>query len=104
MLREARTRHGRARLGYAWAIIEPLAMITFLTVLFLSSERQVAQTAILLCFFATGVLAFQAYRNTSVYICNAFVQNKSLFNYPMVKTDRRGSFPVYSSTVQHMFL
>lgn len=85
ILREARVRHGRARLGYTWAIVEPVLMISFLTVLFTQFRAATGPDGNFALFFATGVLAFQAYRNTSTYICNAFSANRQLFNYPMVK-------------------
>jgi capsular polysaccharide transport system permease protein len=85
VIREARVRHGRARIGYAWAIIEPVLLISILTIIFTEFRAVNAKGDNFALFFATGVLAFQAFRNTSVYICTAFEQNKPLFNYPMVK-------------------
>lgn len=84
VLREARVRHGRARIGYSWAIIEPVLMTLILTFLFaeVSSRSNGRDFAL---FFATGVLTFQLFRNTSIYVSMAFEQNRPLFNYPMVK-------------------
>ncbi|CUJ17420.1 ABC transporter permease [Cognatishimia activa] len=104
VLREARTRHGRARLGYAWAIIEPLAMITFLTLLFSQFRTSNGPDGNFALFFATGVLAFQAYRNTSVYICNSFAQNKNLFNYPMVKPIDAALARLFLDCATHVFV
>ncbi|MGH1331725.1 MAG: ABC transporter permease [Paracoccaceae bacterium] len=85
VLREARVRHGRARIGYTWAIIEPVLLISILTFLFGLVGRGGTSSGDFALFFATGVLAFQTYRNTSTYISMAFDQNRPLFNYPMVK-------------------
>lgn len=85
ILREARVRHGRARFGYAWAIVEPVLLIMFLTILFSQFRGANGPDGNFALFFATGVLAFQAYRNTSSYIGTSFHQNRKLFNYPMVK-------------------
>lgn len=85
VLREARVRHGRSRLGYSWAIVEPVLLITFLTILFSQFRGSSGPDGNFALFFATGVLAFQSFRSTSAYICNSFYQNRQLFNYPMVK-------------------
>jgi len=85
VLREARVRHGRARIGYTWAIIEPVLMISILTFLFKQVGTGGANGRDFALFFATGVLSFQLYRNTSSYVSMSFDQNRPLFNYPMVK-------------------
>jgi capsular polysaccharide transport system permease protein len=83
VLREARVRHGRERIGYTWAIIEPVLLISILTFLFqLIGTGGRSDFAL---FFATGVLSFQLFRNTSSYVSMSFDQNRPLFNYPMVK-------------------
>ena len=84
ILREARVRHGRARIGYTWAILEPVLLITAMTLLFNEFGRGMGSGNFAL-FFATGVLAFQLFRNTSVYVSMSFDQNMPLFNYPLVK-------------------
>jgi len=84
VLREARVRHGRARIGYTWAIIEPVLLISTMTFLFGLVGKGGKGSGFAL-FFATGVLAFQLYRNTSTYVSMSFDQNRPLFNYPMVK-------------------
>lgn len=85
VLREARVRHGRARIGYMWAIIEPVLLISILTFLFSQVGKGNASGGDFALFFATGVLSFQLFRNTSTYVSMAFDQNRPLFNYPMVK-------------------
>ncbi|WP_370231848.1 ABC transporter permease [Cognatishimia sp.] len=85
VLREARVRHGRTRIGYLWAIIEPVLLTTILTVLFTQFRTDSPMEGGFALFFATGVLAFQAYRNPSQYVSGAFDQNQQLFNYPLVK-------------------
>lgn len=85
VLREARVRHGRARIGYSWAIIEPVLLISVLTILFSQFGRRGGDSGEFALFFATGVLAFQLFRNTSTYVSLAFDNNRPLFNYPPVK-------------------
>jgi capsular polysaccharide transport system permease protein len=85
VLREARVRHGRSRLGYLWTIIEPALMISFLTFLFDALRPPTAGGGSFAVFFATGVLSFQLFRNISQYVGFAFDANRPLLNYPPVK-------------------
>lgn len=85
VLREARVRHGRSRAGYAWSIVEPVLLISVLTFLFSSFRSQSDSPINFAVFFATGVLPFQFFRNSSQYISQAFQSNLPLFNYPLVK-------------------
>jgi capsular polysaccharide transport system permease protein len=85
VLREARVRHGRSRAGYTWSIVEPVLLISVLTFLFTNFRSQSDSAINFAIFFATGVLPFQLFRNSSQYISQAFQSNLPLFNYPMVK-------------------
>lgn len=85
VVREARVRHGRSRLGYLWAILEPALMISFLTFLFDLLRPPSAAGGNFAVFFATGVLTFQLFRNISQFVSNAFEANRPLLNYPPVK-------------------
>ena len=84
VLREARVRHGRSKAGYTWAIVEPVLQVTILTMLFREFRAGDGTTDFAL-FFATGVLSFNAFRNSAAYIMHSFEANRPLFNYPMVK-------------------
>jgi len=85
LLREARVRHGRSRVGYAWSIVEPVLLISVLTFMFSTFRPQSNSTVSFAIFFATGVLPFQLFRNSSQYISQSFQANLPLFNYPLVK-------------------
>ena len=67
ILREARVRHGRTRFGYVWAIIEPAALIMFLTLLFSQFRATTATSVDFATFFATGVLPW----NGGVFVTDA---------------------------------
>ncbi len=86
VLREARVRYGRSRLGYFWAVVEPAIMIAFLTVVFTAFRNtQPAAGGSFAIFFATGVLPFQMFRTSSTRISSALEANRPLFNYPLVR-------------------
>lgn len=104
VLREARVRHGRARIGYLWAIIEPVMLITILTILFSQFRDDSTANGGFALFFATGVLAFQSFRNTSQYVSGAFEQNRPLFNYPMVKPMDAAFARLVLDSATHIFI
>lgn len=85
ILREARVRHGRSRLGYAWAVVEPFAVVSVMTLFFVAVDRGANRALAFPIFFATGILPFQYFRHASVFIGLSLESNKPLFNYPTVR-------------------
>lgn len=84
LLREARVRHGRSRLGYAWAVVEPFAIIAIITLLFSGFFGRRAFSTELGTFYALGVVHFQYFRHCSNHVGMSIEQNKPLLNYPTV--------------------
>ncbi len=85
VLREARVRHGRTRLGYLWALIEPVFYVAVLSLLFSSFRSRAPHGESFALFFATGILPFQFYRNLANHVGGGFHANRPLFSYPLVK-------------------
>ncbi|MBT9386516.1 ABC transporter permease [Pseudooceanicola sp. CBS1P-1] len=85
LLREARVRHGRSHLGYGWAVIEPVALILFLTLVFSQLRSSGISGYDFALFFATGVLPFNLFRTSSQYASGALEANRPLFHYPPVQ-------------------
>lgn len=84
ILRETRVRYGRSRIGYAWALIEPIAIVAFITLAvsgFLGRRQFSTDFGI---FFALGVINFQFFRHASNFIAMSIEANTPLFNYPAV--------------------
>lgn len=84
-VRELNTRFGRFRLGYLWAILEPLAMISVL-----SGVRVIFGTSAIAglpfpVFFAAGVLAYLFFNHIINSSLSAVEANLGLFNYQRVK-------------------
>lgn len=86
ILREARMRHGRSRIGYAWAVIEPFAIILVVTA-FLRSGSLGGGPAHpeIAIFLATGILPFRFYRHASSFVGLSLEANAPLFSYPTVR-------------------
>ncbi len=84
ILREMTTRYGRSAGGYIWAVIEPVAFVALLSLLFSQITRVPAHGPSFPLFFATGVIAFFTYRDIAETTSSAVKVNKSLFTYPHV--------------------
>lgn len=84
-LRELNTRFGRLRLGYFWAILEPLTFMFILTVL--RGKLTAAPLAGLDApvFFASGILGYTMFRNIVTSALAGVESNMGLFNYQRVK-------------------
>jgi capsular polysaccharide transport system permease protein len=85
ILRETRTRFGRNRLGYLWALIEPIVVtFTFYFVLKIAG-RGLPPGMGLFSFIATGVLPYTLFSNTVTRVADAVNSNKALLYYPQVR-------------------
>ena len=84
--REMKTRFGRYRLSYFWALIEPLSQILLLSVLFsLIRDDGGFYDIPFPVFFATGILAFFAFQKIVLMLRVCIQANKGLFSYKQVK-------------------
>jgi capsular polysaccharide transport system permease protein len=84
ILREARVRHGRSRIGYAWALIEPFVIVAVITLLFSGILGRRTISYELGVFYALGVVQFQYFRHASSFIGMSLEANNALLNYPTV--------------------
>jgi capsular polysaccharide transport system permease protein len=86
LLRETRTRFGKSRLGYAWALLSPLLQISILSGLFYMTGRHIPPVGnSIILFFASGVLPYQLFMKTSNMIMNAIRSNDALMYFPVVE-------------------
>ncbi len=84
MLREMSTTYGRSAMGYAWAILEPVAGIALLAVIFATGFRSPPIGSNFALFFASGVLPFMAYMDVQSKVNTAQRFSKQLLAYPGV--------------------
>lgn len=85
MLREIKTRYGRQRLGYVWAIAEPIMFVVILAVLFSVRGRGQAWGMPVVSFLATGILPYVLFRDLMGVGLQAVRSNKALLTFPQVK-------------------
>jgi capsular polysaccharide transport system permease protein len=77
-------RFGNKPGGYVWALLDPVAHIAFLSVIFMAIARAPALGSSFALFFASGYIAFQFFQSASGYVGAAVTANKTLLNYPNV--------------------
>ena len=85
MLREARTRYGRMKVGYLWALVEPAMHIAMFSVLFSTRFVVVPLGDSVILFLATGFLVFFAFRNVLSRTSGAYGSNEALLSFPIVR-------------------
>jgi len=84
LLREIQTRFGTKKLGYFWAIIDPMAMIVVfatLRTLMRHNDSEIDYPV----FLASSFLAFNMFKSLALRSMDAFSANKALFVYKQVK-------------------
>lgn len=86
VLRETRTRFGQHRLGYLWALAEPVVWLLTFYGIYSVLGRQGPIGMPLITFLATGILTYQLFRKTADQGAAAISGNKALLYYPQVQT------------------
>lgn len=84
--REMRAHFGESRIGYLWAIIEPILHIAgFTLVLIVLLKRHIPMGSNATFFMLTAVLPYFLYYKLAVYVGASVENNRALFNLPPVK-------------------
>jgi capsular polysaccharide transport system permease protein len=87
IIRETRTRFGDSKLGYGWALLEPILHILMLSVVFAVMMR--GRTPIgdeFFFFYYTGIIPYHLFVHTSSSMTYAITSNGSLLQLPLVGT------------------
>ncbi|MEL6586277.1 MAG: ABC transporter permease [Pseudomonadota bacterium] len=84
MLREMATTYGRSPGGYLWAVLEPVAGITLLTLAFSLTFRAPALGISFPMFYATGLLPFLMFNTVSNSVSQSLNFSRPLLAYPTV--------------------
>lgn len=84
VIREITTRYGTKIGGYAWAIIEPIAFIALLSLIFSAFARTPPLGRSFMLFYATGYISFWFYRTMIDQVSKSVQVNRALLTYPVV--------------------
>ena len=84
MLREMKTRYGRQRLGYLWAIVEPIIFVVILAAIFSLRGRGDAWAMPLVPFLVTGIIPYLLFRDLMNVGLQAVRSNQPLLTFPQI--------------------
>lgn len=84
-VRELKSRFGQYRLGYAWALIEPMAHIVVIAAIWTARGREDFFGVPIAMYLMTGIVPFLFFTNTSKKCINAIDANRALFTYKQVR-------------------
>ncbi len=83
-IREMSTTYGRSAMGYGWAILEPVAGIALLSLVFSLAFRAPSLGTNFPLFYASGMLPFLAYMDVSQKVAASLRFSRQLLFYPGV--------------------
>ena len=83
IFRETRVRFGGTRLGYLWALIEPILHVAVLSTIYVVWGRQ-APVGNLQMFFITGIMPFFLFSHTSSRLARSISSNASRLRLPPI--------------------
>ena len=105
LLREMTAAYGRSGLGYVWAVLEPVAGLLLLSVIFSLVFRSPPIGTSFPLFYASGLLPFMAYLDISQKVSTALRFSKPLLFYPGVTfVDAIAARALLSAVTQAMVL
>ena len=84
MMREIKTRFGSNRLGYFWAIAEPVAAVAVLGIIFTLMGRSSVANIPVALFLFTAILPFNLFTKLLTQLSAAVESNKGLLSYRQV--------------------
>lgn len=85
ILREIKTRFGRYRLGYIWAVLEPLLFVSLFLIIYNLRGRFAPAGMGLEVFLITGIVPFFLFRHIMSASLNALDANRQLLTFPQVQ-------------------
>jgi capsular polysaccharide transport system permease protein len=87
MLRETRTRLADSKLGYGWALLEPVLHIGMLSLVFAVMMRGRPPIGDkFFIFYYTGIIPYHLFVHTSSSMTNAIIGNGAVLQLPLVST------------------
>ncbi len=86
IMRETKTRYGEHKLGFLWAVIEPLIMVAIFVAIFATIRSGSPGGMPLIPFMLAGIVPFMLFRDSMTQMQGAIAQNRMLFAFPQVTT------------------
>lgn len=86
ILREALSRYGDHKLGFMWAFLEPLLMVTLIASIMSIMRADAPGGMPIVPFMITGFVPYFMFRNTMNQLKGAVSSNRKLLGFPQVTT------------------
>jgi len=86
ILRETKTRYGEHKIGFLWALLEPVMMVAVFVGIFSTIRSDSPGGMPLVQFMLVGMVPFTLFRDTMQQMQGGINQNKQLFAFPQVTT------------------
>lgn len=84
IMREMKSRFGRQKLGYLWAVFEPAAFVASFALIFSYSQRAAPSGMPVVAFMITGFAPFILFRSLMTQSMGAIENNRVLLTFPQV--------------------
>lgn len=84
ILREVKVRFGRLKIGYLWALLEPILFVLVLSIIFTIRRNHTVYGMPLLMFLLTGIIPFLVFRNTMGKTISAAMSSAPLLHLPQI--------------------
>ena len=84
-VRELKTRFGKYRLGYVWALLEPMAHVVVLALIWAAIGHTEFSGIPMPMFLLVGLVPYLFFQKTTSQCMNAIEGNRGLFNYRQVR-------------------
>ena len=84
-IRELKTRFGKYRLGYVWAVLEPVTHVIVFTIVISAIGRTDYSGIPMPMFLLTGLVPYLFFQTTVTQCMHAIEANRGLFNYRQVR-------------------
>lgn len=85
MVREMKTRFGRYKLGYIWAVLEPLGYVGAFSIIRMAFGSEKIGGLAFPVFFTMGIIPFMIFSNALTQSLNTVEANESLFLYRRIR-------------------
>jgi len=84
-LRELKTRFGSLKFGYVWLLLEPMAQVIVLSLVFSYFRSHTLFGIDYPVFLATGIVPFLMFKNIALRVMQGVEANRALFSYRQIK-------------------
>lgn len=85
LLRESLTRVSGSRAAWLWLLLEPVAHLGIVLIIFSSIRSRMVNGVDVALFLAIGILGYNLFRNSATRSMTAISANRALFSYRQVK-------------------